>query len=72
MADPVAGPILKAAVAEMMGGAPDAAGLVPEGVDLQKMLDSFPIGRVGMFAADVDPGMIDALLAARPSDGATG
>ncbi|KAA0090926.1 beta-glucosidase [Mycolicibacterium sp. P1-18] len=68
MADPVAGPILQAAVAEMMGGAPDAAGFVPDGVDLQKMLDSFPIGRVGMFAADVDPGMIDALLAARPSD----
>jgi len=68
LADPVAGPILQAAIAEMMGAAPDAAGLVPEGVDLQKMLDSFPIGRVGMFAADVDPAMIDALLAARPSD----
>lgn len=68
LADPVAGPILQAAVAEMMGGAPDAAGMVPEGVDLQKMLDSFPIGRVGMFAADVDPAMIDALLAAGQSD----
>lgn len=72
MADPVAGPILQAAVAEMMGGAPDAASLMPDGVDLQKMLDSFPIGRVGMFAADVDPAMIDALLAARTSDGTPG
>lgn len=72
LADPVAGPILQAAVTEMMGGAPDAATLMPEGVDLQKMLDSFPIGRVGMFAADVDPAMIDALLAARPSDGTPG
>jgi beta-glucosidase len=72
MADPVAGPILQAAVAEMMGGAPDAAGLVPEGVDLQKMLDSFPIGRIGMFAAGVDPAAIDALLGSRPSDRAPG
>ncbi|TQR83526.1 beta-glucosidase [Mycobacterium hodleri] len=64
MADPLAGPILQAAIAEMTGVAPDAAGLVPEGVDLQKMLDSFPIGRVGMFGADVDPAMVDALLAA--------
>jgi len=71
LANPVAGPILRAAIAEMMGGAPDAAGIMPEGVDLQKMLDSFPIGRVGMFAADVDPAMVDALLAARPSDGAS-
>ena len=72
LADPVAGPILQAAIVEMMGAAPDAAGLVPDGVDLQKMLDSFPIGRVGMFAADVDPAMVDALLAARPSDGTPG
>nr|WP_264042742.1 glycoside hydrolase family 3 C-terminal domain-containing protein [Mycolicibacterium hodleri] len=69
MADPVAGPVLQAAVAEMMGGAPDAASILPEGVDLQKMLDSFPIGRVGMFAADVDPSTIDALLAGRSPDG---
>jgi len=68
MADPVAGPILQAAVAEMMGGAPDAASVMPDGVNLQKMLDSFPIGRVGMFAADVDPAMVDALLAAGQSD----
>lgn len=67
LTDPVAGPILQAAITEMMGVAPDAAGLVPEGVDLQKMLDSFPIGRVGMFTADVDPAMIDALLAVRRS-----
>lgn len=72
MADPVAGPILQAAVAEMTSGAPDTAALLPEGVDLQKMLDSFPIGRVGMFAADVDHAMVDALLAARPSDGTPG
>ena len=72
LADPVAGPILRAAMAEMMGGAPDAAGLVPEGVDLQKMLDSFPIGRVGMFMAGVEPTMIDALLSGRPSDATPG
>lgn len=72
MADPVAGPILRAAVAEMTGGAPDAAGLTPEGVDLQKMLDSFPIGRVGMFTADVDLAMVDALLAVRSPDGTSG
>lgn len=65
LADPAAGPILLAAMAEMTGDAP--AAVMPEGVDLSKLLDSFPIGRVTMFGADVDPAMIDALLAARPS-----
>jgi beta-glucosidase len=41
--------------------------MMPEGVDLTRMIDSFPIGRVGMFAAasgtGVDPGLIEALLA---------
>ena len=68
LADPAAGPILLAAMAEMTGDAP--AAVMPEGVDLSKLLDSFPIGRVTMFGADVDPAMIDALLAARPSGGA--
>jgi len=68
LADPAAGPILRAAMAEMTGDAP--AAVMPEGVDLSKLLDSFPIGRVTMFGADVDPAMIDALLAARPSGGA--
>ncbi|MCV7420318.1 glycoside hydrolase family 3 C-terminal domain-containing protein [Mycobacterium yunnanensis] len=68
LADPAAGPILRAAMAEMMGDAP--AAMMPEGVDLSKLLDSFPIGRVAMFGADVDPAMVDALLAARPSDDA--
>ncbi|MEU0494124.1 glycoside hydrolase family 3 C-terminal domain-containing protein [Mycobacterium sp. NPDC006124] len=70
LADPTAGPVLAAAMAEMMGDAP--AAIMPEGVDLSKMLASFPIGRVGMFGADVDPAMIDTLLAARPSDDTAG
>jgi hypothetical protein len=68
MADPVAGPMLHSAIASMMQGLGGAAAIMPEGVDITRMLDSFPIGRIGMFAAGsgtgVDPAMIDALIEA--------
>lgn len=66
LAHPVAGPKLQAAIASMMGDNPDAAAIMPEGVDIARMLDSFPIGRAGMFAAGsgADAGdLIDDLLA---------
>ena len=74
MAHPVAGPMLQSAIASMMQSAGEAAAIMPEGVDITRMLDSFPIGRIGMFAAGsgtgVDPTMIDALIATAngPSD----
>ena len=69
MAHPVAGPILRAAMASMIpDGAAGAAGSIAEDADLAKMLDSIPIGRAGMLAAasgsPVDPASINALLAA--------
>ncbi len=69
MAHPVAGPILRAAMASMMAdGAAGAAGSIAEDADFAKMLDSIPIGRAGMLAAasgsPVDPASINALLAA--------
>ena len=68
MAHPVAGPIVQAAMAQMMSGMDGARAIMPEGVDVMKMMDSFPIGRVGMFAAGggeggVSPEMIDGLIA---------
>ena len=51
MAHPVVGPIVQAAIAQMMGGMEGAASIMPEGVDMTKMMESFPIGRAGMFAA---------------------
>lgn len=69
-AHPVAGPIVQAAMAQMMGGMGEAtASVMPEGVDMSKMMDSFPIGRIGMMAAlsgdgaGVSPEMIDGLIA---------
>ncbi len=66
MAHPVAGPILLAAVASKTGHVGDAAAIMPQGVGIMRMLESIPIGKVGMFAAasgaDFDPAMIDALL----------
>lgn len=39
---------------------------MPEGVDMSRMLDSFPIGKVGMLASaagvEIDPAMISELL----------
>ena len=68
MVHPVAGPIVQAAIARMMGGMEGVEAVMPEGVDATKMLESFPIGRVGMFAQGdsagaVNPEMIDGLIA---------
>ncbi|MFK4837612.1 glycoside hydrolase family 3 C-terminal domain-containing protein [Microbacterium sp. ZW T2_14] len=67
---PVAGPMVQAAMAQMMGGLDaGAASIMPEGVDMSKMMESFPIGRIGMMAAlggdggGVSPEMIDGLIA---------
>jgi beta-glucosidase len=64
-AHPVAGPMVQqamAGMAEMMEG---ASAVMPEGVSVEKMMGSFPIGRVGMMAGgQVTPEMIDGLLAA--------
>ncbi|WP_439590808.1 glycoside hydrolase family 3 C-terminal domain-containing protein [Microbacterium sp.] len=69
MAHPVVGPMVQAAIAQMMGTMDGAAAIMPEGVDPSKMMESFPIGRAGMFAAasgspgGVSPEMIDGLIA---------
>jgi beta-glucosidase len=67
---PIAGPMVQAAMAQMMGGIGDSAGsIMPEGVDMSRMMESFPIGRIGMMAglagdgAGVSPEMIDGLIA---------
>lgn len=70
LSHPVAGPIVQAAIAQMMGGLDEsAASIMPEGVDMSKMMESFPIGRIGMMGAlagdgaAAGPEMIDGLLA---------
>ncbi|MFB7894552.1 glycoside hydrolase family 3 C-terminal domain-containing protein [Microbacterium sp. NPDC056044] len=70
LSHPVAGPVVQAAIAQMMGGLGDsAASIMPEGVDMSKMMESFPIGRIGMMGAlagdgaAAGPEMIDGLLA---------
>jgi beta-glucosidase len=67
---PIAGPMVQAAMAQMIGGIGDSAGsIMPEGVDMSRMMESFPIGRIGMMAglagdgAGVSPEMIDGLIA---------
>ncbi len=68
LADPVAGPMVQAAFAAMAADTSGADAMMPEGVTIARMLESFPIGKVGMFAAatgiDFDPTMVDALLEA--------
>ncbi|MGO4535325.1 glycoside hydrolase family 3 C-terminal domain-containing protein [Leifsonia sp. 2MCAF36] len=65
MAHPVAGPMVQAALAGMSQMMEGASGIMPEGVSMDKMLGSFPIGRIGMLAGgQVTPDMIDGLIAA--------
>ena len=65
-AHPVAGPVVASAFAEQMTSLAGGDGLMPEGVDMSRMLDSFPIGKVGMLASaagvEIDPAMISELL----------
>ena len=67
MTDPVAGPIVQQAIAGLMGGlGADAAGASmmadPEG--MQKMMASFPVGRLAGFPGiPVTPEQIEALIA---------
>jgi beta-glucosidase len=64
LAHPIAGPVVMqamAGMAEMMEG---AASIMPEGVDMMRMMESFPVGRIGMIAGEnFSPVMIDQLLA---------
>jgi beta-glucosidase len=67
LAHPVAGPRLMNVFSEMMGDGAGAPAIMPDGVDISRMLDSFPIGRAAMFAAAGDVGvdltaLIDGLL----------
>jgi beta-glucosidase len=52
------------AMAAMTAMAEGAVFIMPEDVDMMKMMDSFPLGRIGMIAdKDLSPEMIDQLLA---------
>ncbi|PPL16426.1 glycoside hydrolase family 3 C-terminal domain-containing protein [Microterricola pindariensis] len=66
IADPVAGPMMMQAMAAMFGGS-EEAGSADEG--MEKMMASFPIGRLASFPGmGVEPEMIEQLLAAANAD----
>lgn len=65
LAHPVAGPMVQGALAGMSELFDGASSIMPEGVSMERMMASFPIGRVGMMSGgQVTPEMIDGLLAA--------
>ena len=51
-AHPIAGPVVQQAMAAMTAMAEGAVSIMPEDVDMMKMMDSFPLGRIGMIAGD--------------------
>lgn len=68
VAHPVVGQMVQAAIAQLMSGMDGVEAIMPDGVDATKMMESFPIGRAGMFAAGdsngaISPEMIDGLIA---------
>lgn len=65
LAHPVAGPLVQQALAGMAQMMEGASAIMPEGVSMERMMASFPIGRVGMMAGgQVTDEMIDGLIAA--------
>ncbi|MGW5648169.1 glycoside hydrolase family 3 C-terminal domain-containing protein [Saccharopolyspora sp. NPDC003752] len=66
-AHPVVGPIMRSAMAQMMAGVEGLSSVMPEGVDETKMLESFPVGRLGLFGPQLGSEgaaeMIDGLIA---------
>ena len=70
-AHPVAGPIVQQAMAQMASALEGASAIMPEGVDMAKMMGSFPIGRIGMIAGEnFGPEQIDQLLEMANASGA--
>jgi len=70
-AHPVAGPIMQQAMAQMATTMEGASSILPEGVEVEKMMGSFPIGRIGMLAGeDFSPAQVDELLAMANAAGA--
>ncbi|HRC12554.1 MAG TPA: glycoside hydrolase family 3 C-terminal domain-containing protein [Dermatophilaceae bacterium] len=64
LAHPVAGPAVQSMLATLSESMGDAASVMPEGVSMDVLMASFPIGRITMIAGDaVTPEAIDELLA---------
>lgn len=64
LAHPVVGEMVQGALQQMMAGMDGLESVMPEGVSMEKMMLSFPIGRMSMMGGDqVSPEMIDGLIA---------
>ncbi|TQK20753.1 beta-glucosidase [Microbacterium sp. SLBN-154] len=48
---PIAGPLLQQAMGRMMGGGDASGSIMPEGVDMMRILEAFPLGRIGLMGA---------------------
>ena len=63
IAHPIAGPIVQGAMARMTETLDGASSIMPEGVDMMKMMGSFPVGRIGMMAfEDFSAEQVDQLI----------
>ena len=64
LAHPVVGGMVQAALQQMMAGMDGLESVMPEGISMEKMMLSFPIGRMSMMGGDqISPEMIDGLIA---------
>lgn len=64
LAHPVVGEMVQGALQQMMAGMDGLESVMPEGVSMEKMMLSFPIGRMSMMGGDqISPEMIDGLIA---------
>jgi beta-glucosidase len=64
LAHPVAGPAVQSMLAALNASMGSAVSVMPEGVSMDALMASFPIGRITMIAGDaVTPEAIDELLA---------
>ncbi|MEN0130187.1 MAG: glycoside hydrolase family 3 C-terminal domain-containing protein [Brevundimonas sp.] len=68
LAHPVVGPMVQATLAQMMGEIEAVESVMPEGVGMDAMMMSFPIGRLAMMSPELSDELIDGVIATANAD----
>lgn len=69
LANPKSGPVLREQLESQSGAADELSGILPDGVPMETLLNSLPLGQMSMTAGDAfTPGMLDDTIELANSD----